>query len=75
LTDFGVTATVAPGDGMEPADSRNELARKTLAAVRARLTLVAAHHPAEMTSPSTIRETLAFVRMLHRYGFDVFEDD
>ena len=56
-------------------DSEREVARKTLAAMRARLELVAADDPAEMISPLTVRETLAFVRMLHRYGFDVFEEE
>lgn len=46
-----------------------------LAAVRARLELVAAVDPAKITSPVTVRESLAFVRMLHRFGFDIIEEE
>jgi len=46
-----------------------------LAAVRARLEQVAATDSAEITSPATVRESLAFVRALHRYGFDTFEEE
>jgi len=44
----------------------NALAREMLDAVRARLRLVAEVEPAEMTSRTTIQETLAFVRLLYR---------
>ncbi len=60
---------------MTLADTRRELAREVLAALRARLELVAAADPGEMTSPLTVRESLAFVRALHCYGFDVFKDE
>lgn len=56
-------------------DPQRELAREMLAAVRARLELVAAADPAEMNSRQTVRESLAFIRMLHRYGFDIFEEE
>ena len=56
-------------------DSRRELAREMLAAVRARLELVAAVDPAEKTSPRTVRESLAFVRALYRYSLDIFEEE
>ena len=56
-------------------DSQRELARKMLAAIRARLELVAAADPSEMTSPLTIRESLAFMRMLYRYGFDILDEE
>ena len=42
----------------------NALAREMLAAVRARLGLVAEVDPTETTSRRTIRETLAFVRLM-----------
>jgi len=57
---------------MASADSQRERTRETLAAVRARLELVAAADPAGMTSPLTVRESLAFVRLLHRNGFASF---
>ena len=60
---------------MGSVDSQRELAREMLAAVRARLELVAAADPAEATSPLTIRESLAFVRLLYRYGFDIFDEE
>ena len=44
----------------------NALAREMLDAVRARLGLVAEVDPSEMTSRRTIRETLAFVRLMYR---------
>jgi hypothetical protein len=43
--------------------------------VRARLVLATAKDPGGMTLPFAARETLAFVRMLHRYGSDVFEEE
>lgn len=55
-------------------DSQRQLAREVLAAVRARLELVSAVDPARVNSAQTVRESLAFVRMLHRYGFDIIED-
>jgi len=60
---------------MASADSQRQLAREMLAAVRARLEQVAATDSAEITSPATVRESLAFVRALHRYGFDTFEEE
>jgi hypothetical protein len=42
------------------------LARELLSAVRDRLRLVAEVDPAEIASRSTIHETLAFVRLMHR---------
>lgn len=48
---------------MRSAEAQRQLAREMLAAVRARLELV---DPAEMTSSSTVRESLAFVRALHQ---------
>lgn len=56
-------------------DSQREHAREMLAAVRARLELVAAVDPAEVTSPRTVRESLAFVRLLYRYGFGISEEE
>lgn len=56
-------------------DFQREHAREMLAAVRARLELVAAAYPAEVNSRQTVRESLAFVRALHRYGFDFFEEE
>ena len=60
---------------MGTVDSRRQCAREMLAAARARLELVAAADPAEMTSPLTVRKSLAFVRMLHRYGFDIIKEE
>jgi len=60
---------------MEPAGPQRELAREMLAAVRARLRVVAAADPAEITSPVTVRESLAFVRALYRYGYNIFEEE
>ena len=61
---------------MEPADHpQREHAREILAAVRSRLELVAAADPAGMTSPLTVRESLAFVRALHRYGIDIVDEE
>ena len=60
---------------MEPADPQREHAREMLAAVRARLRVVAAANRAEVNSRRTVRESLAFVRALHRYGFDFFEEE
>ena len=61
---------------MASIDSQRELAREMLATMRARLELVAAADPtAEMTSPRTVRESLAFVRMLYCCGFDIFEEE
>ena len=51
---------------MGQAAQDNALAREMLDAVRARLGLVAEVDPAEMTSRRTIRETLAFVRLMYR---------
>jgi hypothetical protein len=51
---------------MKQAAQDNALAREMLDAVRARLGLVAEVDPAEMTSRRTIRETLAFVRLMYR---------
>ena len=42
------------------------LAHELLEALRARLALVAEADPAEVTSRTTIRETLAFVRLMYR---------
>jgi len=56
-------------------DSQREHAREMLAAVRARLELVSAADPSEVNSRQTVRESLAFVRALHRYGIDFFEED
>ena len=67
--------TLTAGDGMRSADIQRELAREVLVALRARLELVAAVDPAEVTSPSTVRDSLAFVRTLHRYGFDILEKE
>jgi len=44
----------------------NALAREMVDAVRALRGLVAEVDPAEMTSRKTIRETLAFVRLMYR---------
>lgn len=75
LTGCYATARVN-GKGREaPLDLQREHARKMLAAVRARVELVAAVDPAEMTSATTVRESLAFVRALYRYGFEFFEED
>jgi len=60
---------------MASADSQREHAREMLAAVRARLQLVSAADPAEMTSPLTVRESLAFVRIAYRYGLDPFDEE
>lgn len=49
-----------------------QLASEMLAAVQARLELIP---PAEMRSPTTVRESLAFVRALCRCGFDIFEEE
>ena len=51
---------------MGQAGQHKALAREMLDAVRARLGLVAEVDPAEMTSRRTIRETFAFVRLMHR---------
>lgn len=59
---------------MTAADSQRELAREMLAAVKARLALVAVADPAKMNSAQTVRESLAFVRMLYRCGFDIAEE-
>ena len=48
-------------------DPQRQHAREMLAALRARLELVAAD-PAAVTSSLTIRESSAFVRMLYRCG-------
>lgn len=63
---------LAPRVNRMKSDPRRQHAREMLAAVRAHLELVA---PAERTSPLTVRESLAFVRTLHRYGFDFFEEE
>jgi len=60
---------------MRSADNRREHAREVLAALRARLEPVAAVDPVEMASPSTVRDSLAYVRMLHRDGFDSLEKE
>ena len=60
---------------MRSADIQRQHAREVLAALRARLELVAAVDPAEVTSPSTVRDSLVFVRTLHRYGFDILEKE
>ena len=57
---------------MASGELQRQHAREMLAFVRARLDAVA---PAEKTSPSTVRESLAFVRMLYRYGFDIFDEE
>jgi len=60
---------------MRSVDPQRELSCEMLAAMRARLELVAAADPAEVKSPTTVRESLAFVRALHRYGFDTFDEE
>ena len=60
---------------MRSANTKRELAREVLKAVRARLRLVVTADPAEVTSPLTVRETLEFVRTLRRYSFDTFEEE
>jgi len=37
--------------------------------------VVSAADPSEVNSRQTVRESLAFVRALHRYGIDFFEED
>ena len=51
---------------MGQAGQDRALAREMLAAMRARLALVAEADLGEITSRTTIRETLAFVRLLYR---------
>lgn len=60
---------------MEPANSHSAFAREMLAAVRARFGVAAATNPAAMTSPLAVRESLALIRALYRYRFDMSEDD
>jgi hypothetical protein len=60
---------------MESANSHEAFAREMLAAVRARFDVIAATNPAETTSPLAVRESLALIRALYRYRFDMSEDE
>ena len=51
---------------MGQAGQDKPLAHEMLEAVRGRLALVAEADPAEVTSRTTMRETLAFVRLMYR---------
>lgn len=56
-------------------DSQREHEREMLAAVRAHLEVVVAVDPAEVNSRQTVRESLAFVQALYRYGYDILGDE